>query len=128
LRFTLLYVLYGASIAALVCSVASSGNGALLRVLEWAPLVSLGRISYGFYLYHGFIPDFARSARVVAMFGASGIPWWAHAASVVASFALTLMLARLSWRFVEEPILRLKNRRFVRKTESSDARPRALTR
>ncbi|SAK65524.1 acyltransferase family protein [Caballeronia ptereochthonis] len=127
-RFTVLYVLYGACIAALVCSVACSGSAALLRVLEWAPLVSLGRISYGFYLYHGFIPDFAKSAKVIAMFGASGIPWWAHAASVVASFLLTLMLARLSWRFIEEPILRLKNRRFARKTEPSEPSQSALSR
>lgn len=127
-RFTVLYVLYGGCIAALVCSVACSASAALTGVLEWAPLASLGRISYGFYLYHAFIPDFTKSARVSAMFGASGIPWWAHAASAGASFVLTLGLARLSWRFIEEPILRLKNRRFTRKSESAEVRPGAIYR
>lgn len=128
LRFTALYVLYGASITALVCSIASGESAALIRVLEWAPLAALGRISYGFYLYHGFIPNFTKSNRIIAMFGASGIPWWAHALSAIASFVLTLTLAKLSWRFIEEPILRLKNRRFTRKTESSEASPSALSR
>jgi peptidoglycan/LPS O-acetylase OafA/YrhL len=128
LRFTALYVLYGACIAALVCSVACSESVALIRVLEWAPLAALGRISYGFYLYHGFIPDLAKSGRVIAMFGASGVPWWAHASSALLSFLLTLTLAKLSWRFIEAPILRLKNRRFAHRAESAEASQRALSR
>ncbi|SAL57000.1 acyltransferase [Caballeronia peredens] len=127
-RFTALYLLYGACIAALVCAVACSDSAVLMRVLEWPPLASLGRISYGFYLYHGVIPDFTKSARAIALFGASGIPLWAHAASFTASFLLTLMLARLSWRFIEEPVLRLKNRRFTRKNDPSTASERALSR
>ncbi|MDR5827180.1 acyltransferase [Caballeronia sp. LP006] len=112
--YTALYVLYGACIAMLVCAIACSASGPLLRVLEWAPLAALGKISYGFYLYHGFIPDFYKSVSVKALFGASGVPWWARFLCVLASFALTWILARLSWRFIEAPILRLKNRRFMR--------------
>jgi peptidoglycan/LPS O-acetylase OafA/YrhL len=36
---------------------------------------------------------------------------WAHAAGIVASFAISLTIAVLSWRLIEEPILRLKTRR-----------------
>ncbi|WP_321795378.1 acyltransferase [Caballeronia sp. J97] len=118
MRFTILYTIYGVCIAALVCSIACSDSRPLMRVLEWPPLAALGKISYGFYLYHGFIPDLAKSGKVIAMFGASGIPWWAHGLSVIASFLLTLTLAKLSWRFIEEPILRLKNRRFARNAEA----------
>jgi len=35
---------------------------------------------------------------------------WAHALGIVASFAISLGIALLSWRFIEEPVLRLKAR------------------
>ncbi|MDR5881990.1 acyltransferase [Caballeronia sp. LZ032] len=128
LRFTALYVTYGACIAALVCAVACSRSAMLLACLEWKPLAALGKISYGFYLYHGFMPDFTRNARVAAMFGPSGMPAWAHAASFAASFLLTLMLAGLSWRFIEEPVLRLKNRRPAQENRPPESRPGSLIR
>jgi peptidoglycan/LPS O-acetylase OafA/YrhL len=116
LPFTALYFSYGLCIALLVCAIAASDDdGLLVRTLEWKPLAALGRISYGFYLYHGFIPDFARSARLDALFGAQGMPWWARLLAVLAGFLLTVVLSVLSWRFIEAPILKLKNRRFMRR-------------
>jgi peptidoglycan/LPS O-acetylase OafA/YrhL len=115
MQFTVSYAFYGACITLLVCAVASGNRDSLLvRFLEVKPLAALGRISYGFYLYHAFIPDFARSPRIIALFGAEGIPWWARWLCVVAGFSLTVGLAKLSWHFIEAPILKLKDRRFVR--------------
>jgi peptidoglycan/LPS O-acetylase OafA/YrhL len=38
------------------------------------------------------------------------VPMWAHALGIVASLAISLGIALLSWRFIEEPILRIKAR------------------
>lgn len=106
--YTLLCALYGIGIAALVCAVACSGSAALVGVLETPWLASLGRISYGFYLYHNFVPDPARLNRVKALFHGAGEPVWLRVGGIAISFGVSLLLAKLSWRFIEAPILRRK--------------------
>lgn len=77
--------------------VTSSG----LPGLRWAPMVWVGRRSYGLYLWHFPV--------IFAVYKAlPGWDWWQAALiSVPISLALTI----LSWRYVEEPFLRLKDRR-----------------
>jgi len=67
-------------------------------VLQSAPLVGLGRISYGLYLYH--IPILAFLLR-------TGLPPLAMA---LAAAGLTLATALLSYYCIERPCLRLKDR------------------
>lgn len=110
LLFTAISASYGVCIAALVASVACCRNAVVIGLLETRWLVSFGRISYGFYLYHNLIPDLTRNHRAAAFFGGT-VPMWAHAAGIAASFAISLTIAMLSWRLIEEPILRLKTRR-----------------
>jgi peptidoglycan/LPS O-acetylase OafA/YrhL len=81
-------------------------NYAGLPSLGWlrdSRLVYLGSISYGIYLYHHIIFEiFAYYARFYG---------WND--SVVIDFgkvALSIALAALSWRFVEQPILAFKDR------------------
>jgi peptidoglycan/LPS O-acetylase OafA/YrhL len=106
--YTLVCTLYGICIAAFVCAVACSSSALLVGVLETSWLASLGRISYGFYLYHNFVPDPARLNRVKALFHGVGEPAWLRFAGIVISFGVSLLLAKLSWRFIEAPILRRK--------------------
>jgi peptidoglycan/LPS O-acetylase OafA/YrhL len=67
--------------------------------------VYLGKISYGLYLYHLFIPGFIRWAMKI--FGMNPLPeflmWMLYCTS-------TLLLTSLSWYLIEVPINRLKNR------------------
>jgi peptidoglycan/LPS O-acetylase OafA/YrhL len=63
-------------------------------VLSWSPLAYVGRISYGLYLVHYLLIW-------------SGIPW----PTVVLG---SLAIASVSYRYLELPILRLKDRRFGR--------------
>ena len=107
--FTAISGAYGVCIAALVGSIACCRNAVVIGFLETGWLVSFGRISYGFYLYHNLIPDLTRNRHAEALFGGT-VPMWAHAAGIVASFAISLALAVLSWRLIEEPVLRLKTR------------------
>ncbi|MFM0340514.1 acyltransferase family protein [Paraburkholderia fungorum] len=108
--FTLVSALYGVCIAALVCSIACCRTAMVIQLLETRWLVSFGRISYGFYLYHNLIPDLTRNRHAEALFGGA-VPVWAHAVGIVASFVISLVIAGVSWRWVEAPILRLKTQR-----------------
>ncbi|RDJ99521.1 acyltransferase family protein [Paraburkholderia lacunae] len=101
---------YGACIAALVCSIACCRSAVIMGLLETRWLVSFGRISYGFYLYHNLIPDLTRNHHAVALFGGA-VPGWAHVAGIVASFLISLAIAVLSWRFIEAPLLKFKGLR-----------------
>ncbi|MFP4894853.1 acyltransferase family protein [Paraburkholderia sp. EG304] len=107
--YTAISATYGVGIAALVTSIACCRNATVMGLLQTRWLAALGRISYGFYLYHNLIPDLTRSRRAEALFGGA-VPAWAHALGIVASFAISLGIAVLSWRLIEAPILQVKAR------------------
>lgn len=79
--------------ALLVLSVAKAQNGPLVRFLELPPLAHLGRISYGFYIYHYlfWVPLF--HAHDESVFG------------IAVNFAASVILAELSWLLIEQPIM-----------------------
>ncbi|MBC8750033.1 peptidoglycan/LPS O-acetylase OafA/YrhL [Paraburkholderia sp. WC7.3g] len=109
LLFTAISATYGIGIAALVTSIACCRNAAVMGLLQTRWLAGLGRISYGFYLYHNLIPDPTHNRHAEAFFGGT-VPTWAHALGIVVSFAISLGIALLSWRLIEAPILRAKAR------------------
>ena len=76
--------------------------------LRCRPLVYLGTISYGLYLYH-FPVIFAVEA-VARRFG-SGMRFDSNRSLSRSAlyFAISLAVAALSWRFIEWPILRFKD-------------------
>jgi peptidoglycan/LPS O-acetylase OafA/YrhL len=78
---------------------AATGNGE--RVLAWRPLAYLGIISYGLYLWHRPV------MRTFTDYGLGGVPW-----AVAVMFAVSIGLAFLSRRFIEDPFLGLKDRYF----------------
>jgi peptidoglycan/LPS O-acetylase OafA/YrhL len=69
------------------------------RLLRLKPLVGLGVISYGFYLYH--LPLLILSVKYLPG------PW---AGQVAFALVMTLAAAVCSYRWLERPLLRLKNR------------------
>ena len=79
--------------------------GAPLRAPGW--MVYLGRISYGLYVVHGF--TIGVEAAVLARVWTSGryifIPF-AH----LLTLAPTILIAMLSFRYLEQPILKFKER------------------
>ena len=96
----------GVSLAAfaLIGAVAEDAPAWLEVPLAARPLVALGRISYGVYVYHFFV-----SSQMVGLgrclFALGGRPLL-----VAGELAVTLLLATLSWRLLEKPINDLKNR------------------
>jgi peptidoglycan/LPS O-acetylase OafA/YrhL len=90
---------------------ASQGIGGRLRgVLESRPVLYVGKISYGIYLFHNFVPALARrfvqdalGTTPLALVGAQG--------TLVLNLCVLLAVSALSWHLLEKPVNRLK--RFV---------------
>ncbi len=82
------------------------------RALSLAPLRALGRISYGFYVFH-LIPFFfylRLGERLARRLPALGKLLPGSGLAAIVAFLATLLLASLSFRYLETPFLRLKNR------------------
>jgi peptidoglycan/LPS O-acetylase OafA/YrhL len=88
-------------------------EGWFTRFLEWRPLRYLGKISYGLYVYHFPIVWFA--GRLVDV-GVSE-PILKPLVALV-SLCGTILIASLSFRFLERPITNLKDRWFPLKPSS----------
>jgi peptidoglycan/LPS O-acetylase OafA/YrhL len=66
------------------------------HVFEFRPLVALGLVSYGFYLWH--LPVFFAVAHYDAH--------WSDVVRVVVALSITLALTLLSWFLMERPLMR----------------------
>ena len=71
------------------------------RLLSFKPLVYVGLISYSLYLWHWPLIVFANAGMPLAV----GKPHWVVKLSIL---LLSLLLAILSWRFVERPFRRAR--------------------
>lgn len=95
-RYVLMPTLVAVATAGILFG-AAQGSG--VRALEWKPLLWVGRRSYGLYLWH-------YPVATVMQFEIP-LPWWQE---LPITLAVSLGLTALSWRYVEEPFLRLKDR------------------
>ena len=79
---------------AMIIAAGRGGANIAGLILSWKPLVWIGLISYSLYLWHWPVLVFLN-----IHFGLHHVPAWAMASGVI----LSLALACLSWRFVEQP-------------------------
>ena len=97
-----------ALVALLVAGLWYGLPGTVDKVLAWGPLVYVGRISYGVYLYH------LASQVLVWQVLLRGIDDWPRGPKfglrLCAHLALTLLIASASYRWWERPFLALKDR------------------
>jgi peptidoglycan/LPS O-acetylase OafA/YrhL len=77
------------------------------RVPKWASY--LGKISYGLYVFHGIALLITTAVRKTAEHGA-GDPLLAYAADRALALVLTILLAVLSYKYLETPFLKMKDR------------------
>jgi len=100
LYFHGLFTVFASMVAVIIIRllVAPSRLGTLL--LESAPLVGIGRISYGLYLYHVLVMHWLEPAE----YG------WHHPAMTATAAGLSLAAALVSFYCIERPCLRLKDR------------------
>jgi peptidoglycan/LPS O-acetylase OafA/YrhL len=95
----------GVALAAawIVGRAAKGFEGGLGAFLTARPVTYAGTISYGLYLYHGFMPYVL--GRYIT--GFVEMPWMARLALLTTA---TVATASISWRFFEAPILKYKDR------------------
>jgi peptidoglycan/LPS O-acetylase OafA/YrhL len=74
------------------------------RALSWAPLVYLGKISYGIYVYHVFIIILVSPLLVPYGLTEANNPY----ARIAVLLGLTLVMSSLSWHWLEQPFLSWK--------------------
>jgi peptidoglycan/LPS O-acetylase OafA/YrhL len=95
-------------VALACCAILFSALGAEgfpFGLLRARPIVYLGRISYGLYVFHQV--GLLIATRTFPRYAEEKGQWFGH---VVLGLAATVALAALSYRFVEQPFLRLKQR------------------
>jgi peptidoglycan/LPS O-acetylase OafA/YrhL len=84
--------------------VLSHAGRAEMRWLRFRPLMRIGTISYGLYLYHYPLVVMTHDlSTALAM-------WTLAPFFRLAAVIFTIPIAVLSWRLVEQPILRWKSR------------------
>jgi peptidoglycan/LPS O-acetylase OafA/YrhL len=74
------------------------------RILSWAPVVYLGRISYGIYVYHVFVIVIV--SPMLLPYGLSEDHY--AGLRILILLTVTLALSSLSWHFLEKPFLAWK--------------------
>ena len=78
----------------------SLAQGPFSCLLEWRPMVLMGEISFSIYMLHGFVMWAGMDAP--ARFKA-GLPFWAGAVWLAASFLVVIGLSYASFRLIERP-------------------------
>jgi peptidoglycan/LPS O-acetylase OafA/YrhL len=89
-----------ASSAYLVNGARFGSLGLLGKVLAWRPFVAVGRISYGAYVFHLLV--------LVVLFRFPMMPTGYGLSRFLIASPIVLILASLSWVFLEKPLNRLK--------------------
>jgi peptidoglycan/LPS O-acetylase OafA/YrhL len=120
-RFALPLQTFCSLILVLKCSCGSVAWTPLRRVLLSQKLIGLGLISYGIYLIHMPLGDWFRSDVFGPVWHSLPFEWLGPLAafrwhSWIVSFpcctGLSILAAAFSWKFIESPILRYKDRWF----------------
>ena len=89
------FLIAGACAAALIAAVVAVPRSPLTRLLSIRPVVALGAISYGVYLWHYPVAVFVDASRT----GLTG------PALLMVRVAVTLAVATISWFALERPVL-----------------------
>jgi peptidoglycan/LPS O-acetylase OafA/YrhL len=110
------YLLAVPPAAALVGALHRGRLPALAALLQAPAARWLGVRSYGFYLWHLFVTSGCYPVMARLWPGAVGpfqrLPWVAHQLAYAAvCFVVTLGMAAASWRWLEQPLLTLRDRR-----------------
>ncbi len=105
------YTLIAAISFFLIASVLFLPAGRINTLLSAPPLVYLGRISYGMYLFHIIVITVLKK-RLHIPFGVTGTTATQHIFPL--ELAITIVIAAISFQFYEKPILAWGNRRALR--------------
>jgi peptidoglycan/LPS O-acetylase OafA/YrhL len=102
------YALVGMGTSLVVHVVFRAGTAPWLRWITARPLVYLGKISYGLYVYH--LLAISKGHRIIGHLFPSAPPAGQNLMEWCLAFAFTVGLAAVSYSLLERPFLRLKKR------------------
>lgn len=115
--FGVFYQTFSAIFYACVIKKFSTGfSGLFGRILESKPFVYIGKISYGIYLYHVFI----MYTVPICLQKYFGVVLHSLELQAILYTLITLCVASISWYLIERPLLTLKDRVAVPKSEKSE--------
>jgi peptidoglycan/LPS O-acetylase OafA/YrhL len=97
------------SIALMLAAIYKNQSGFFTAALEWSPLERLGQFSYGFYLFHNFIPNPLGKIFFIA-FGSQPSVTLKQTLGAALAFMITAAAAYVSWTYFEKPILQFRER------------------
>jgi peptidoglycan/LPS O-acetylase OafA/YrhL len=108
------------AIALLLAGLYTNQTNSLITGLEWPPLERLGQFSYGFYLFHNFIPN-PLGKIFYMVFGTLPSNALKVTLGAIIGFAITTAISYLSWEYFEKPIIQLRERAL--RSRASASRP-----
>lgn len=95
------FSMFGGLVTGVIMYLANSSSGPIVRLFSWKPIAYTGTISYTIYLVHGAV--LYTLEHTIGIHGS-----WRLACT---AFAISFMLAAVSWHVMELPIKNLKNRK-----------------
>ncbi len=108
--------IYGYPVIAVLCwalvswgVIQAGGQGWFARLLRTSWLVRFGKYSYGLYVWHWLIAVVVRGWVLTAR-DQSGLSWSLLPVALGVGIGVTYGVALLSWKLIEEPCARLKER------------------
>lgn len=103
--------------SALIIGAGESGKTLVGRALSWRPVVFIGLISYSLYLWHWpvvVLNDLGLSVSLNELLPGHPHALWLQRSTLLLKFLISMILAILSWRFVERPFRSSSSRRIQR--------------
>ena len=92
--------------SALIIGAGESGKTLVGRALSWRPVVFIGLISYSLYLWHWpviILNELGLSVNLNEALAGNQLAMWLMRSSRLMEFMISIVLAIVSWRFVERP-------------------------
>jgi peptidoglycan/LPS O-acetylase OafA/YrhL len=105
------YSLTAIAAAVLIAKIVTGQQSTITRVLEWKPLAGLGKVSYGFYLWHYPVIKILLYSGYDSLGFFFGSSIDTKNAMLYSVFAASLLLTLVSWWLLESPILNYGKRR-----------------
>lgn len=103
--YTLWNIFFGLLVSVIVADARAGNRSLLCRILKWKPLVSIGKVSYGMYVYHYALVDL-----FFYVFKFDIHIRWQHILYYFLFFYIVYLISYLSFHFFESKFMKIRPR------------------